>query len=152
MANSLELGPGIKLLAPSKSRNFSRESHFLRRTSSSSMMAMCAAGPPNAVVPSRRKNSASSLSGVAPEVSLSAKAGCAGSSIRRRFLPEKSRVERAGARASQQQEDQSHQHGKIGARFRLHGPEAALEQNRNFGRRDGRGDYGQERNRSQAGP
>ena len=54
-------GPGIRLLAPSRSRNFSRESHFRRRTSSSSMMAICAAGPPNAVTPSRRKKSASSL-------------------------------------------------------------------------------------------
>src|SRR5271165_1851014 len=60
MASSLELGPGIRLLAPSRSRNFSRVSHCRRRTSSSSMMAMCAAGPPNAVNPSRRKNAASS--------------------------------------------------------------------------------------------
>ena len=52
MANSLELGPGMRLLAPSRSRNFSRESHLRRRTSSSSIMAMCPAGPP---LPSRRK-------------------------------------------------------------------------------------------------
>src|SRR5258708_17983264 len=60
MASSLELGPGIRLLAPSKSRNFSLDNHLRRRTSSSSIIATCAAGPPNAVVPSRRKNNASS--------------------------------------------------------------------------------------------
>src|SRR5262245_57321337 len=59
MANSVEFGPGIRLAAPSKSRNSSRVIHLRRRTTSSSIIAICAAGPPNAVVPSLRKSSAS---------------------------------------------------------------------------------------------
>src|SRR5471030_216802 len=60
MAISVELGPGIKLAAASRSRNSSRVSHALRATNSCSIIAMCAAGPPNAIVPSFRKTSASS--------------------------------------------------------------------------------------------
>src|ERR1700678_102620 len=60
IASSVELGPGIRLAAPSRSRNLSDESHRRRRTISFSMIAMCAAGPPKAVKPSRRKSAASS--------------------------------------------------------------------------------------------
>src|SRR5216683_3874192 len=62
MAISVEFGPGIRLVAPRRSRNRSRVSHPRRRTTSSSSSAMCAAGPPNAVAPRRRKSSAISRS------------------------------------------------------------------------------------------
>ncbi len=51
IASSVEFGPGIRLVAPSRSRNSSRVSQRRRRTTSSSIIAMCAAGPPNAVEP-----------------------------------------------------------------------------------------------------
>jgi hypothetical protein len=60
IAISVELGPGIRLVAPRRSRNFSSLSQRRRFTTSSRIIAMCAAGPPNAVAPSRRKSSPSS--------------------------------------------------------------------------------------------
>src|SRR5262249_26885465 len=63
MAISVELGPGMRLAAPRRSRNSCGVSHRRRRTNSSSIMAMCTAGPPNASVPSFRK-----LSAIAPSV------------------------------------------------------------------------------------
>src|SRR5580700_2276363 len=62
MASSVELGPGIRLAAPKRSRNLSDESHRRCRTISFSMMATCAAGPPKAVKPRRRKRTATSAS------------------------------------------------------------------------------------------
>src|SRR5438093_6434782 len=61
IAISVELGPGIRLVAPTRSMNFSCDSQPRRRTTSSSIMAMCAAGPPKPMVPSFRKSHASSF-------------------------------------------------------------------------------------------
>ena len=61
IAISVEFGPGIILVAPSRSRNSSSVNHFRRLTTSSCMMAMCAAGPPKAVKPSLRKSAATSV-------------------------------------------------------------------------------------------
>src|SRR5450759_5261093 len=126
MASSLELGPGIRLLAPRRSRNFSRESHFLRRTSSSSIMAMCAAVPPKAVVPRRRKNRASSVR--EPRLAPPAAAAWLGgrSDIGIRFVSGKPSVQRQTARARKEQEDQSQEHGVVCARCVLHGPKAVF--------------------------
>src|SRR5215831_15711937 len=63
MVSSVDVGPGIRLAAPSRSRNSSCVSHPRRPTISRSIMAMCPAGPPNAVAPSRRNSAASSHSG-----------------------------------------------------------------------------------------
>src|SRR5436309_2452782 len=60
IAISVEFGPGIRLVAASRSRKRSRESQPRRRTTSSSIMAMCAAGPPNPTTPSRKKRRATS--------------------------------------------------------------------------------------------
>ena len=60
MAISVELGPGIRFTAASRSRNRSGVTQRRRRTSSSSIMAIWAAGPPKAVVPRRRKTNATS--------------------------------------------------------------------------------------------
>src|SRR5579872_3230076 len=60
IAISVEFGPGMRLVAPRKSRNCSRVSHLRRETTSSSIIAMCAGGPPNATKPSFRKSRASS--------------------------------------------------------------------------------------------
>ena len=58
IAISVELGPGIRCVAPRRSRKLSRDSHLRRPTTSSSIMAMCAAGPPKPMVPSFRKRRA----------------------------------------------------------------------------------------------
>src|SRR5437868_8019401 len=63
IAISVEFGPGIRLVAPSRSRNFSRVSQPRRVTISSSIIAMWAAGPPNAIVPSFKNKNASSTRG-----------------------------------------------------------------------------------------
>ena len=63
IAISVEFGPGIRFVAPSRSRNSSRVSQPRRRTNSSSMSAMWAAGPPKLVAPSRRKTPATVRSG-----------------------------------------------------------------------------------------
>ena len=57
---SVEFGPGIIFVAPSRSRKCSSLSHARRVTASSRSMAICAAGPPNAVKPSRSASSATS--------------------------------------------------------------------------------------------
>src|SRR5450755_3662223 len=49
MTTSVEVGPGIRLAAPSRSMKSSRPIQRRRLTTSSSIMAMCAAGPPNAM-------------------------------------------------------------------------------------------------------
>src|ERR1019366_9070405 len=145
IANSLELGPGIRLLAPSKSRNFSRESHFLRRTSSSSMTAMCAAGPPNAVVPSLRKKRASSASEPFSSRPGTSVPVCSRSAILW-FLPTSpSRVQRYAARAREQQKNQPHEHGVVRAACVFHAPEAGLEKNRNFRSGNRRANHNQQR-------
>jgi hypothetical protein len=64
IAISVEFGPGIKLVAPRKSRNSARVNHPRRVTASSSINAMCTAGPPKAVAPSLLNNKASSSSEV----------------------------------------------------------------------------------------
>ena len=61
MANSVEVGPGMRLAAPSKSRNSCSLTHWRRFTTSACMMAMCAAGPPKAVNPRRRNSTATSV-------------------------------------------------------------------------------------------
>src|SRR6266446_3780945 len=61
IAISVEFGPGIRLVAPTRSMNFSCDSQPRRRTTSSSIMAMCAAGPPKPIVPSFKKSHASSF-------------------------------------------------------------------------------------------
>src|SRR5712691_877538 len=62
MAISVELGPGMRFVAPRRSRNSASVSHRRRVTTSSFIMAIWAAGPPNAVKPSRRKSRVSSPS------------------------------------------------------------------------------------------
>src|SRR5512138_3632195 len=54
MAISVELGPGMRLVAPTRSRNSCSPSHLRRWTTSWCIKAMCAAGPPKAVKPSLR--------------------------------------------------------------------------------------------------
>ena len=61
MAISVEFGPGIRLVAPTRSRKAWSVIQRRRRTTSSRIMAMCAAGPPNPKMPSRRKSAASSV-------------------------------------------------------------------------------------------
>src|SRR5919106_6299770 len=61
MAISVELGPGIRLVAPTISRNSWSLSHPRRRTTSSRIIAMCAAGPPKAMQPNLKKRPATSL-------------------------------------------------------------------------------------------
>src|SRR5262245_12322942 len=61
IAISVEFGPGIRWVAPTRSMNWSRDSQRRRRTTSSSIMAMCAAGPPKPMTPSLRKSHASSF-------------------------------------------------------------------------------------------
>src|SRR5512134_1812188 len=51
---SLELGPGIRLVAPSRSRKCCSSIQPRRATISWRIMAIWAAGPPNAVAPMRR--------------------------------------------------------------------------------------------------
>jgi hypothetical protein len=60
IAISVELGPGIKFVGPSKSRNSWSLSHLRRCKISSCIMLMCAAGPPKPVIPSFRNTAASS--------------------------------------------------------------------------------------------
>src|SRR5438552_10676286 len=62
MASSVELGPGSRLTAPTRSTKSSRVSHFLRCTNSCSIIAICGAAPPNPVKPSRKNACAISRS------------------------------------------------------------------------------------------
>jgi hypothetical protein len=59
-ASSVEFGPGMTLVAPTRSRKCSSLSHRRRSTTSCLIKAMCAAGPPNPIVPSFRNKRASS--------------------------------------------------------------------------------------------
>src|SRR5271166_6064784 len=60
IAASVELGPGMRLVAPRRSTNSAWVSQPRRRTTSSSIKAIWAAGPPKAVIPSLRNNRANS--------------------------------------------------------------------------------------------
>src|SRR5665647_1980341 len=60
IASSVELGPGIRFVAPTRSRNSERDTQPRRVTTSSSIIAIWAAGPPKAVVPRRRNTRATS--------------------------------------------------------------------------------------------
>src|SRR5829696_4735616 len=60
MASSVELGPGSRLVAPTRSRNCCSETQRRRPTTSVCMRAMWAAGPPKPIVPSLRNNPATS--------------------------------------------------------------------------------------------
>src|SRR4030067_1198616 len=61
MASSVEFGPGIRFVAPTRSRNSWSLSHFRRFTVSLCIMAIWAAGPPKAVMPNLRNNAATSV-------------------------------------------------------------------------------------------
>src|SRR6266508_154439 len=76
IAISVELGPGIKLVAPSKSRNSWSVNHLRRTTTSSCMIAICAAGPPKAVNPSLRKSPATSARLDMPQVYRESRSEC----------------------------------------------------------------------------
>ena len=69
IASSVEFGPGIRFVAPTKSRNWSRVNQRRRRTTSISIRAMWAAGPPKPMAPSLRKTRLSSRSLVPRELS-----------------------------------------------------------------------------------
>ena len=108
IASSVEFGPGIRFVAPRKSRNSSRVSHPRRRTTSSSIIAMCAAGPPKPIVPSLRKSRARSPSvvrgltrslGHAPRGALAREAGRANSAFVRVALRSQSARRTAALRA-----------------------------------------------------
>src|SRR5579871_594452 len=81
MASSVELGPGIRLAAPRRSRNSCSDSHWRRRTTSWRMSAMWAAGPPNAMQPSFRKSAATAPSEPRRARAASAELADAGSFI-----------------------------------------------------------------------
>src|ERR1700687_170379 len=135
MANSLELGPGMRLLAPSRSRNLSRESHCRRRTSSSSIMAMCAAGPPKAVGPSRRKNRARSRRETCFIVDIEPESGSATCSAMASVTPScETCVQRPYTAANEQQKDQSEEHAHIRAGFMHGAPKPILRERDDFGR------------------
>src|SRR5512140_3805402 len=72
MAISVELGPGIRLVAPSRSRNSSSVSHLRRWTISACISPVCAAGPPKAVKPSLRNTLATSRTRSSCELFISA--------------------------------------------------------------------------------
>src|SRR5215469_4453995 len=62
MASSVELGPGMMLASPNRSRKRSSLTHLRLVTSSRRIIAICAAGPPKAVKPKVRKTTATSFS------------------------------------------------------------------------------------------
>src|SRR6266511_4438687 len=62
MAISVEFGPGIRFVPPTRSRNSCSLTHPRRRTTSSRIMAICAAGPPKAMHPNFKNTPATSLS------------------------------------------------------------------------------------------
>src|SRR5215213_11919849 len=70
IASSVELGPGIRFVAPTKSKNSCSSIHLRRATTSVRIIAICAAGPPKAMVPSFRKSCAS-LHSSRPSFSIS---------------------------------------------------------------------------------
>ncbi len=55
IAISVEFGPGMSWVPPSRSRKRWPSSYFRRLTTSACIMAMRAAGPPKAVMPSLKK-------------------------------------------------------------------------------------------------
>src|SRR5713101_468651 len=132
MAISVELGPGMRLAAPKRSRNCSRVSHCRRRTVSSSIIAMCAAGPPNAVKPSRRNSSATSRS--------RARSG----------TPAQPRVERELTGAREGKHRAGEQHGEVHSRLVRHRAEARLREHRQLGGGDGDEHVDDQRNSSEA--
>ena len=75
IAISVEFGPGIKVVAPSRSRNSASVSHLRLTTTSSCMMPIWAAGPPNAVKPSLMNKAATSASGDTRQVYRESYAG-----------------------------------------------------------------------------
>src|ERR1700739_2402459 len=152
MASSLELGPGIRLLGPSRSRNFSRESHLRRRTSSSSIIAMCAAGPPNAVNPKRKKKRASSPSAPFRREPGTSSPTCPESATRCGFSMRPPSVERKAPGARQQQENEAHEHRIVGAPRILHAPETGFEENWKLRGYDRRGNHAQQRRRRKPRP
>src|SRR6185503_11855987 len=167
MAISVELGPGIRFVAPRRSRNASRVSHLRRFTTSSSIMAIWARGPPKAVVPSRRKRKASSrsrtvLPGVSSPAIIDIEAAPRSVLMRRRVPPDEQRIEGPAAAAHDEEEDESEEHREVGPGLVEHGPkpvgwaarggeprEAGTQQDRDFGRDDGHRDVHQERDRGQ---
>lgn len=64
IAISVLLGPGIRLLAPNKSRKCCSLIHFLFTTTSFCIIAICAAGPPKPIKPSFKKSFAISAIGI----------------------------------------------------------------------------------------
>ena len=66
MASSVEFGPGMRLVAPLRSRNAWSPIHPRRVTTSSRIIATCAAGPPNPTKPSFVKSRKSSQSSPPP--------------------------------------------------------------------------------------
>ena len=62
MAISVELGPGIREVAPTMSRNSAFDIQRRTVTTSRRIMAIWPAGPPKANTPSRRNRLATSLS------------------------------------------------------------------------------------------
>src|ERR1700691_4495484 len=140
----------MRLLAPSKSRNFSRESHRRLRTSSSSIIAMCAAGPPKAVVPSRRKNKASSSIGTClfSEIdSGDSMAACSAMSCAPSFW--EPCVERQRPSTNQKQKDETEQHAHIRAGFMQRSPKSVLRERDDLGRIYGNRNINKKRHRRQ---
>src|SRR3990172_1796009 len=125
MAISVELGPGIRLVAPTRSRKCSRLIQRRLTTTSSSIMAMWAAGPPKAVKPRRRKSAASSFSPPILLFSLLMN--------RRLFIRLQKRIQGPATCANEEQENGTQQHGEIGAGFVCHRPKSLIHQNGNLG-------------------
>src|SRR5215831_10832537 len=130
MAISVEVGPGMRFAAPSMSRNCWRVTHCRLRTISLSISAIWAAGPPKLTAPSLRKREASSRS-LGPSEARGKSSFVAPCSFKvGSLLP-------LTARTGNQQEQEAHQHGKVGAGIADHEPEAGMSQLRDFGGYDG---------------
>ena len=96
IASSVEFGPGIRLVALTRSRNAASVSQPRRRTTCSRIIAMCAAGPPNDVAPRRKNKRASS-----PREVRSARGGRSGSAMAaRRYRTARYGVGRPAASAA----------------------------------------------------
>src|SRR5215472_11262918 len=119
IASSVELGPGIRLDAPSRSRNLSDDSQRRRRTTSFSMMAMWAAGPPNAVNPRRRKRSASSER-VAAGLSTGGSLPVLPSAPIAPLGPRKPCVDRQRSGPDKDEKQQAEKHRVVGVRLVCH--------------------------------
>ena len=105
IATWVELGPGRRLQAPTRSRKCSRLIQARCSTASRSISAICAAGPPNAVSPRRikKRNNSASLPAVVLVHTrpIAVPAGLAASA-------------HAGINGDG---NQAEQHGQVGARF-----------------------------------